>query len=237
MAEFQDDLDDLDRDHQKAMIDWLKDKSPDVWFDVSKDLNWDNSERVLDWIVSQPSCDRANAAFIFWNASPDYYMENYARREGLEATGRRLIEKILRNWKTGFYQRAELRGDEDHRKRYRDTIARLPGRHDPFSIPADLLGPFKGREPKVPREHDKRYNKELRRLFWNLGTSLAPVPGSAEAKAIKQRVLSMQRQAIWTNAKSQLVWNLKMIAVMVPIGVVVVAGAFFLRWWNKGLLF
>jgi hypothetical protein len=237
MAEFQEDADDYERDHQKAMIDWLKDKSPDVWFDVAQDLNWDNSERVLDWIVSQSDCDRANAAFIFWRATPDYYMEHYAKREPYLQDGRKLIEKILRNWKTGFYQRAELGWDEDNSKRYRDTVARLPGRHDPFSVPADLLGPFKGREPKVSREHDKFYNNELRELFWNLGTSLGPAPDSPEAKAIEKRQTNFARAAIWADAKASLFWNAKMMLAMIPITLLVVAGAFFLRWWNKGLLF
>jgi hypothetical protein len=236
MAEFQDDPEDFDdsRDYNKEMIAWLKDKSPDVWFHVTEALNWDNAEGVLDWIVSQPMCDRANAAKIFWGAGPGYYMENYARRDGHAAAGRKLIEKILRNWKTGFYQRGELRWDEDHRKRYDAVVARLPGQHDPFAIPSDLLGTFKGRKPVVPKHHDMYYNAELRKLLWNLGTDIGYAPDSKEQRAIDLR---NARQDIWAGAKESFFWNLKMIAVMIPIGIVVVAGAFFLRWWNKGLLF
>jgi hypothetical protein len=47
--------DDDDRDHAQAMIDWLADKDPDVWFEVTPNLNWDSADRVLDWIISQPS--------------------------------------------------------------------------------------------------------------------------------------------------------------------------------------
>jgi hypothetical protein len=234
MAEFQEDPDDYDRDHQAAMIAWLRDKSPDVWFHVTEVLNWDSSVRVLDWIVSQPMCDRTNAALIFWNADPSYHMENYAQRGGVNYDGRKLIEKILRNWKTGFYQSGELAWDGDFRKRYRDTLAKLPGQHDPFSIPADLLGPFRGRKPAMPRHLNMYHNAELRRLLWNLGTDIGHDPASPEARAIET---SLQRQEIWANAKASLIWNLKMMAVMIPIGAVFVAGAFFLRWWNKGLLF
>ena len=233
MAEFQEYPDD-DRDHQAAMIAWLRDKSPDVWFHVTQVLNWDSSERVLDWVVSQPACDRANAAFIFWNAGPDYHMENYAQRGGVNADGRRMIEKILRNWKTSFYQRAEFALNDDFRKRYRDALAKLPGGHDPFTIPADLLGPFRGRAPSVPKHLNMYHNAELRQLLWNLGTSIGHAPDSKEARAIE---LSLQRQEIWADAKSSLAWHLRMYAVMIPIGAVFVAGAFFLRWWNKGLLF
>jgi hypothetical protein len=233
MAEFEDDFDD-NRDYSQEMIAWLRDKNPDVWFHVTEALNWDNAEGVLDWIVSQPTCDRANAALIFWGADPSYHMQNFAKREGFAAGGRKLIEKILRNWKTGFYQRADLAWDGDWRKRYSETVAKLPGAHDPFSIPADLLGPFRGRKPAVPKHLNMYHNAELRRLLWNLGTDVGHAPASPEARAIETR---LARQAIWANAKASLVWNLKMMAVMIPIGVAVVAGAFFMRWWNKGLLF
>jgi hypothetical protein len=233
MAEFEDDFDD-NRDYSQEMIAWLRDKSPDVWFHVTEALNWDNAESVIDWIVSQPTCDRANAARIFWGADPLYYVQNYAERGGVNAGGRKLIEKILRNWKTGFYQRAELAWDGDWRKRYRDVLAKLPGEHDPFSIPADLLGPFRGRKPAVPKHLNMYHNAELRKLLWNLGTDIGHAPDSKEARAIET---SLQRQEIWANAKASIVWNLKMMAVMIPIGIVAVAGAFFLRWWNKGLLF
>lgn len=62
--------DEDERDHAQAMIDWLADKDPDVWLAITPHLNWDSSFRVLDGIISQPRCDKANAAFVFWPPAP-----------------------------------------------------------------------------------------------------------------------------------------------------------------------
>jgi hypothetical protein len=72
--------DEDERDHAQATIDWLADKDPDVRFEVAPNLNWDSAYRVLDWIVSQPGCDRANAAAVFWGADPLYHLRR-TRRE------------------------------------------------------------------------------------------------------------------------------------------------------------
>ncbi len=133
MPAFQDDDDD-DRDRAQAMIDWLSDKEPDVWFDVTTSLNWDNSERVLAWIVSQPQCDKANAALVLWGCDPEYYARNSATAKSSD--GFRLLDMVLRNWKSGFYTRGELAWSEDHQQaRYRQAVASLPGGVDPLAIP------------------------------------------------------------------------------------------------------
>ena len=57
---YQDD----DRDHACAMIAWLDRQLPDVWHEVATHLSWDSAVPVLDWIVSQPRCDKATAALM-----------------------------------------------------------------------------------------------------------------------------------------------------------------------------
>lgn len=170
--QFYDDGDEHDHDHAQAMIDWLADKNPDVWFDVTRHLNWDSSSRVLDWIVSQPQCDRANAAAVFWGCDPLYYVKAYGSDTAATAGGLALLERVLRNWKIGFYRRAELAWDEDWRERYRRVVAARPGHRDPFAIPKDLLGPIPGRAPEIPAELRANNNAELKQLLWNLGTDV-----------------------------------------------------------------
>jgi hypothetical protein len=162
---------DDETDHAQAMIDWLGDKDPDGWFEVSHHLNWDSSERVLDWIVSQPQCDKANAAFIFWGANPLWYLPRIGTPEHRDYGGFALIEKILKNWKAGFYTRAELAWTEDNRDKYQRVLAGIWGKRDPLAIPPALLAPWTGRKPKVPKALRAENNQVLNRLFYNLGTA------------------------------------------------------------------
>ena len=231
---FDDDHDDS-RDSRQDMIDWLSDKTPDIWFDVTQSLNWDNSERVLDWIVSQPMCDRANAAWVFWRCEPSYYAGN-PERATITSDGFDLMRKILRNWKSGFYRRGELawKSEFDHRRNYFEVVEKLPGRADPFDIPRDLFGPIKGRAPVVPRQFSQYHNQELRRLLWHLGTDVGHAPDSPEAKRSERR---RQRAAILRYYGDIFGFWGRAAAWMLPAGALVIAGAFALRWWNKGLLF
>ena len=214
-----DDDDDDDRDHPQAMIDWLSDKSPDVWFDVTRHLNWDNSHRVLDWIVSQPTCERANAALIFWGCDPFYYLRN-PDRDHIGADGHDLMAKILHNWSSGFYQRRELAFDKNYRLKYFELLEKLPGRVDPFDIPNDLLGPIHGRAPNVPPHLSAYNNAELRKLLSDLGTDIGYAPGSKEARRIerplKRAAILHFYEAIFGSWVRSAVW-------MLPAGALVIA--------------
>lgn len=54
-----------------AVIQWLNDHPhPIVRHRCAYSWNWDNGHRVLGWIASQPTCDRATAIHIFWAAHP-----------------------------------------------------------------------------------------------------------------------------------------------------------------------
>lgn len=161
----------FERDHAQNLIDWLSDQTPDVWYAVSQELNWDSAARVLDWIVSQPNCDKANAAWVFWAADPGYYAERLAAGRTPEGEGYHLMQKVLRRWRSGFYQRAELewRAEESAIDRY------FALENDRFSIPDALYEPLRGRAPAMPLEaHD---------LVAPLGGWMEPQPRSASAEA------------------------------------------------------
>ena len=228
------DDDDDDRDRQQAMIDWLSDKGPDAWFEVAQDLNWDNSERVLDWIVSQPLCDKANAALVFWGCDPEYHARNRTDPATSTSEGYRLLNKVLRNWKAGFYKRAELAWREDHQQaRYRNAVAALPGKIDPLSIPAELLGPTKGRAPNVPRHLSKYHNAELRKLLWDLGTDIGYAPDSPEQRRIDRR---LQRAAILRDVGDNLRFWGRSLPWLAALAVFLIGGAFVLRYLVKGVV-
>jgi hypothetical protein len=225
---------DDETDHAQAMIDWLGDKDPDGWFEVSHHLNWDSSERVLDWIVSQPQCDKANAAFIFWGANPLWYLPRIGTPEHRDYGGFALIEKILKNWKAGFYTRAELAWTEDNRDKYQRVLAGIWGKRDPLAIPPALLAPWTGRKPKVPKALRAENNQVLNRLFYNLGTAITT---RHEAKQWRKARLAEQRAAILASAMETVDFYWRVAPWVALVTVVMVGGAFALRWINKGVLF
>ncbi len=235
MSTFQDDDEDDDnRDSPQAMIDWLSDKSPDVWFEVTQHLNWDNSMGVLDWIISQPQCDKANAALVFWGCDPEHYLHNRADANPSVSDGFCLLDKVLRNWKSGFYARGELAWREDHQQaRYRNAVAALPGRTDPLAIPGDLLAPISGWVPNVPTHLSVYHNAELRKLLWDLGTSVGFAPGSPEARRIDRR---LQRAIILHFAGDVLGFWWRSLPWMAALAVVLIGGAFVLRYLVKGVV-
>jgi hypothetical protein len=166
----------------RAMISWLKDKDPDVWFAITPMLNWDNAVPVLKWIVSQPHCDRANAAMIFWFAGPGFHAVELAKGEQPQFESWTLIETILRNWKAGLYQRSELAWpDKDGQASlasYERDVSGTPGARQALDIPPDLFGPFRGRRPKVPTSLMPEENQELWDLLNRLGCQARFRPGS-----------------------------------------------------------
>jgi Domain of unknown function (DUF4274) len=221
-------------DNAEAMIDRLTDKDPDVWSEVSRHLNWDNSERVLDWIVSQPQCDKANAAFIFWGANPLWHLPRVGTPEHRDYGGFTLIEKILKNWKAGFYRRAELAWAEDNRAKYERVLAGIWGKRDPLVIPPELLAPWKGRKPKVPKALRAENNEVLNRLFYNLGTAITT---RHQAKQWRKARLAEQRAEILGGALETLDFYRRAAPWLALFAVVMIGGAFALRWINKGILF
>lgn len=182
-------LDD-DRDHARAMIAWLDRQLPDVWHEVATHLNWDNAVPVLDWIVSQPRCDRATAALILWRANPLYAMRLLATCTWRGEDSLHVVTKIVRNWKTGFYTRSELAWPEDHRADY-VTARRNYGGSDPLAMPVDLLSPWKGRQPVIAESVRPENNSELYDLYAALGTDMSRFvrPGRMNLSARVQRFM------------------------------------------------
>ncbi len=218
------------RDHPQAMIDWLARQSPDVWHEVASNLNWDNSIRVLDWIVSQPACDRGTAARIFWYANPLYYMRALATGEWRDADGLNLVTKILRNWKSGFYQSSALAWREDNRAAYQAARQSLGG-SDPLNLPADLLVPQKGRAPRVPEEAKPENDLQLYELYYALGTDMGRKPGTDW----KARELAQQRAAILSHVGGTLNFYARCMPWLIAFGVLAIGGAIILRFLHKGV--
>lgn len=182
-----------------SLTTWLKGKDPDVWFVTTDYLNWDNSHRVLKWIVKQPQCDKANAAKVFWSASPGFYAVEIASGKGVPGWATEswsIIEVILDNWRRGFYQRAELAWpDESGRasiSHYRRSVAPVAGADQALDIPAELCAPLPGRQPRVPPELTPQENAELWDMLKRQGTFAGSRPGSDQWKAEREKTAAAQ---------------------------------------------
>jgi hypothetical protein len=188
----------------RTLSGWLKEQDPDVWYVTTDYLNWDNSGRILKWIVSQPQCDKANAAKIFWLADPSFYAAQIAKGAGVPAWSESwpLVETILNNWRQGFYQRSELAWPDDEGRAcintYRDVVASMPGADKAIDIPADLFGPIPGREPKVPPELTPQENAELWDMLDKQGSRIGPRPDSDQWKAERAKAAQTgQKRGFW----------------------------------------
>ena len=172
------------------MIRWLADKDPDVWFAVTPLLNWDNAVPVLEWLVAQPQCDKANVASIFWAAGPAFFAQQLAEGKPTNFESWGLIEAILRNWENDFYTRAELAWpDEDGKTmigHYEQRMRAQPSGGSALPIPRGLFGPIKGRKPCVPTELMPGENVELWDLLDRLGTQAGFRPGSESWVAYRE---------------------------------------------------
>jgi Domain of unknown function (DUF4274) len=93
-----------ERDYHGELINWLRDKGEDVWFDSVGHINWDEGVPVLMWLVDQPQCTWPLAASIFWAAAPDFYAAKMLEGETFDEVvdeSYALILRIVKNWRPG----------------------------------------------------------------------------------------------------------------------------------------
>jgi len=90
---------------------WLKERGPNDWHEVANAYNWDREIAPLVWIVSQPTCDRATAATLFWRSSPGdavFFNSLEDAKKGYNASGYQITKAILDRLKQGGYSRREI---------------------------------------------------------------------------------------------------------------------------------
>jgi Domain of unknown function (DUF4274) len=173
---------------QRAMISWLQGRSPDVWHIVAEYLNWDFAQNVLEWIVSQPQCDLATAALLFWKGAPEYWLKfsnsDAVPRHHLDDFN--FAKNLADRANSGLYARQELAfaGDarnmiggvdyflkfhvEELRRCFQEEIAGS----FPWEFPTLLTPPIPGRAPIVSPEENPKTGTELQNLLADLGTKI-----------------------------------------------------------------
>ncbi len=192
------------------MISWLQQRSPDAWHVVAGKLNWDCSHDVLEWIVSQPQCDLATAALLFWMGEPDGWLKypNVDAVPRIHLDNFNLIRKLAEGANSGFYTRRELvfAGDSNNmiggvdyflkfqaerlERCFREGVAGS----FPWEFPTLLVPPIPGRVPNVSPEEHPNTGKRIQELLAGLGTKVAqdPVRSKPQKFQIGERVNSYQ---------------------------------------------
>jgi hypothetical protein len=177
---------------QKALISSLRQRSPDGWHLVADALNWDFAVDATEWIVSQPQCDVATAALLFWkaypekwlkysdaDAIPDYHLHNF-----------NFVNKLAERANSGFYTRRELAfagkpsnmmGGVDYTLKFQaKDLQRCfeQGPAKPFSwnFPTLLMPPIPGRAANVLPEENPKTGAEIQELLAELWTNIGDYP-------------------------------------------------------------
>ncbi|MCP4073186.1 MAG: DUF4274 domain-containing protein [Hyphomicrobiales bacterium] len=92
------------------LIPWLEKQTPMEWHAIAESWNYDCGPEPLQWILSQPCCDKGTAACVFgvealnWIDKPvsELRIEEYIIHWNL-------CKLITDNWRIGFYKNGVLR--------------------------------------------------------------------------------------------------------------------------------
>jgi hypothetical protein len=128
---------------------------PDLWHEMLLDIDFDNDAhlRAVDWIVSQPECDRATIRSLGMQVNvSDYLDTNSAYRPDLRA----IVHTMMCHWADGYYkldELSELNPDDSpktHEASYRAAEAEIlaQGKAAPWPFPLDFFRRSVGRLPR-----------------------------------------------------------------------------------------
>ncbi len=92
-------------DENAALMAWLDRHGPDEWHQVALSANWDFVEPgTFEWIVAQPSCDRATALALFWRGGVSWLAAHPDDPDEYAS----FLRGILRRWSSAGFARGEI---------------------------------------------------------------------------------------------------------------------------------
>ena len=170
------------------MVNWLKMQPPEVIDAAAENLNWDQAEEVVLWLLRQSTTDAATAVKLFMRAEPAFYVDSKAKDPSYEASAfdEAVIMTFATNWVANRYARGGVGYDPREVSPYgtsdifyinelNEDLAkhRANGIHPLPPLPG-LAGPFKGPKPKALEVYLKAQGRSelflVRYLFAGLGT-------------------------------------------------------------------
>jgi hypothetical protein len=136
---------------------WLEaNRDPDLWHLITQQVNFDlgATKRFVEWVVEQPDCDRATAAFLFLDMNGPECVANPSER----VVSYRLISRICARSQNGDgFPISELtlseHGLQDDQRGVLQQMLDIPTTATAIlcPVPVNLLSmPFGGRRAKSP---------------------------------------------------------------------------------------
>jgi hypothetical protein len=128
----------------ETLLEQIKQMRPDDWHEIVLNWNWDHGVTELEWITSQPTCDRATAVYAYGIGEPARIATRW-QKPTYEA-GRwdygGFVRAVAARLEGGFYINAEIGLDlpASARDRFEREIAqaRATG-ENPWQLPEGLV--------------------------------------------------------------------------------------------------
>ncbi len=137
-----------------TLPEWMADKGPSVWHAITLGWNWDNGLDTPHWIISQPHCDGATAAHIFFHAACISKAQQGSGDSGDLPSHRfqTLCTRILSLWRHRYYTTRNFtpafptKPEANFSKK---DLAEASGDGIFWNVPEDMYGPFEGLETRT----------------------------------------------------------------------------------------
>ena len=160
---------------QSYLLNWLTGQPPVEWHKVATSWNWDNSLAVLQWITTQPGCERATAQHIFWTGEPGNFLQ-FPDPAALLASGYGYVElfdllkTIADRWVAGGFQGREIGSSQVMETRWSDMREypkeelQYQANGLPWCIDEDMMADFDGMYPKS-NDYEEGYPPAMAEYF------------------------------------------------------------------------
>lgn len=155
------------------IIGFLESNPPEITHKVALSWNFDNPHTVIDWIVDNPRTDKGTALLLYWLMSPGYAKEYADRDEVISknpyyAEQFNALEKLERNYLSGFYQNGEFAFDPYHDHYGLNLVANEEDYKKKREIPNEMKRAITGKKVEMPEEWDDGIPAPLREEFQKL---------------------------------------------------------------------
>lgn len=156
----------------------LKSAPQDLWLDTARRTSGNIHDDLIHWMLNQPECDFAIAAYAFYRSNPASHLTDPQPLPS-RPTSSEIFALVLLNWDMGFYRTHKLRLDDkdiDQRqvRRLNQKLLAWPKGALPFTIPARLLETGGGVPVQLPKYLSPDHAAHLVPLYQALGLRVQP---------------------------------------------------------------
>lgn len=140
------------------IIDFLKKNTPKERQLLALSWNFDNSKKVIKWIIDQKDTDKGTILYLYWYMAPIFYKENYANRKECEIENSWTLEDydiiatIEKNYISDYYKE-QIYGFNPKKDLYSegyDWTERYDENKVKSKIPYKLFEPLNGEFLEAP---------------------------------------------------------------------------------------